>query len=126
LTEAELAWALENFDRCKDWIQAGLDRDAMGLYDLDGVRAMVERGDAQIWPTENGCMITTIETYPKAKVLRGWLAGGNLEEIQKSEPNIAKWAKHQGCDLVMISGRRGWLKAFSGYSESCTSLFKRL
>lgn len=125
MTEEELGWITTEFNRCRPFIQAALDRD-LGTHDIEDVRVLVESGVAQIWPTKNAAMISVVETYPKAKVLRGWLSGGDLTEIQQSEPVIRKWAEGQGCDLVLIGGRKGWLRAFDGYREACTVMFRKL
>jgi hypothetical protein len=71
-------------------------------------------------------MVTLIERFPRKTVLRGWLAGGSLTEIQISESAVAQWAKEAGCDLVLIGGRKGWLKAFSDYRECFTIMSKEL
>lgn len=125
MTDDERAWLRTQFERCAPWLQDALDRDA-GTHDLDDVWDLIACGSAQLWPTPNGVMVTIIEPYPKATALRGWLAGGNLDDIRKSEPVIRDWAKGAGCDLVVIGGRRGWLRAFEGYRELCTVMVKRL
>lgn len=121
----ERAWLRAQFERCAPWLQAALDRD-VGTHALEDVWALIESGIAQLWPTPDGAMVTVVETYPKAKVLRGWLAGGDLRQIQKSEPTIRAWAKDVGCTLVMIGGRRGWLKAFDGYREFYTVMVREI
>lgn len=125
MTDDERAWLKAQFERCAPWLQDALDRDA-GTHALEDVWDLIERGIAQLWPTPNGVMVTTVEAYPKAKALRGWLAGGNLDDIRKSEPVIRAWAEREGCDLVLIGGRRGWLKAFEGYSELCTVMVRKI
>jgi hypothetical protein len=129
MTEAELRWIKSEFERCKQWIEAAIAREAVATHDIDDVREAVEAGIAQIWPRPKSCMVTTIETYPKAKFVRGWLAGGDLDEIKQTcapDGPIERWAKRQGCTWVVIGGRKGWLRAFSGYRESCTVMIKEL
>lgn len=126
MTPEDLAWMKSEFERCKEWIQAALDR-APGEYELHHIWGFIESGKAQLWPTANACMVTNIEEFPTGlRVLRGWLSGGDLNEIQKSEPIIAAWAKKSGFDRVRIGGRKGWLRAFNGYREYCTVMEKDL
>lgn len=125
MTDDERAWIEAEFARCAHWIEDALTRD-FGGYALEDVRALVESGVAQLWPTPNGAIVTVIEPYPQIKVLRFWLAGGTLRELQKSEPVIRAWAKDQGCTLALIGGRRGWLKALPGYRELCTVMVRNI
>ena len=121
----EREWLAYHFQRTKPWIEAALARD-VGTHNIEDVWAALETGHAQLWPTQNAVCVTTIENYPRAKALRGWLAGGNLHEIVETEPVIRAWAKRMGCDLMLIGGRRGWLKAFEGYEEAHTVMARKL
>lgn len=86
---------------------------------------LIRDGRAQLWPTKNAAMLTSVEVYPSGlKELRGWLAGGELSEIKEWTPIIEAWAKENECRRVLISGRRGWLKAFDGYYDAGAILAK--
>lgn len=122
---SDAAWLREHFDRCRDLIQQVLDR-GIGTHNIDDVWDEIAAGNAQLWPTTNSVMITNVEKYPRAKVLRGWLAAGDLKEIVATEAVIRDWAKKQGCDLVILGGRRGWLRAFPGYRETHTLMSRRI
>lgn len=125
MTEQELEWLWSEFSRTKHWIQAALDRD-LGTHDIDDVWDAIEAGRAQLWPTPNAVMVTRIDTYPKARVLFGWLAGGALEEIVSSEKNIRDFATKNGCTIVVIGGRLGWVRVFPGYELAYHVIIKRL
>lgn len=125
MTDADRAFIIEHFERCRPFIQAALDRD-LGTHTADDVLELLLTGPVQIWPTANAVMITVVETYPRKKLLRGWLSGGALSEIQKSEPAIRAWAEKQGCDLIIIAGRKGWLRAFEGYDEVVTVIAREI
>ena len=122
----DLAWVRLEFERCKPWIQDALDR-SMGEYAIEHVWECLESEKAQIWPTPNSCMVTLVETYPTGLcVLKGWLSGGDLNEIKMCEPAIRAWAEKAGCNKIIIGGRRGWLRAFDGYREQYTIIAKDL
>lgn len=125
MSDSNISWLWQQFERNRDLIQEVIDR-GIGTHDIDDVWKEIESGNAQLWPTANSIMITNIETYPRAKVLRGWLAAGDLKEIVSTEEVIRNWAKKQGCDLVIIGGRRGWLRAFPGYKETHTLMSRRI
>jgi hypothetical protein len=123
-------WLKQEFDRCKSYIQRALDQSEGG-YELEHVWDLIEKGRAQLWPTPGGCMVTIVDDLPNGlRVMRGWLAGGDsLKEIQAScAPNgpIETWARQAGCKKVIIGGRRGWLRAFTGYRELMTVSVKEL
>lgn len=117
MTEAEITWLRSEFERCKPWIEAALKRDVIGTHDADDVWNVIEAGQAQLWPTPNSAVVTKIDTYPKARILQAWLAGGKLREIRSTEARIREWAKAAGCDFFVIAGRRGWARALKGYRE---------
>ena len=88
---------------------------------------MIEGGRAQIWPTPNACMVTFVEDYPTGlRVLKGWLAGGDLDEILTTIPRIEEWARLAGCKKSLIGGRRGWLRKLPDYAEQYTIISKDL
>lgn len=126
LTKDQLEFYRAQLDRCWPWLKDALDH-AGGTHDKEHLWDMIEHGDAQLWPTPNAAMLTSIERYPTGLIaLRGWLSGGDLKEIQEWEPVIAAWAKNAGCQRVIICGRRGWLRAFKGYQERATVMTRDL
>lgn len=119
----QMAWLATEFLRCRPWLQAALDRD-VGTHTLDDVWHLLATGPVQLWPTPNAAMVTVVEQYPQAKLLRGWLSGGSLREIQAHEPIIRAFGEREGCSKVLINGRRGWLGAFDGYREVSTTMVR--
>lgn len=113
------------FDRCRPYLQAALDRD-FGLIDMGDLWEMVRTGAVQFWATPNSATITAIETTPKKRVLFVRYSGGDLSEILQVEKSICTWAESQGCDQILISGRRGWLRVLDGYEEGSTVMVKQL
>lgn len=126
LSEADLHWLRSQFERCAPWLQAALDRDNTGAFELNDVWDYIVKGRAQLWPLEKSAVVTSLEYYPRKVALRYWLCGGELQDCLKAEPAIEAWAKQAGANYAQIGGRRGWLKALKGYKESCTFMIKAL
>lgn len=125
MTADDLAWLREQFNRCRPWLQAALDRD-IGTHDIDDVWQAIERGEAQFWPLAKSAIVTVVEDYPKGKALRWWLAGGELAELVPHESIISAWAIGQGCKMAFVGGRRGWVRALPGYHEAYSVAVKGL
>lgn len=94
-------------ERCRAWIEAAL-RYCGGTHDFDDVFNAVLDGRMQLWPTTRGCAVTEIVVYPKKKLLNVFLAAGELDQVTGGIEAVAAWAKAQGCDGMIMSGRRGW------------------
>lgn len=124
MTPEQLSFYRKEFERCWKWLEAAIDVYGK-THSKDQVWKLIEDGKAQLWPTPNAVLLTSIDEYQSGlKELRGWLSGGDLNEIMQWEPIIAAWAKDNGCQRAVITGRRGWLKAFRGYRELATIMVK--
>ena len=108
-------------------MQAALDR-AGNTHTIQDVYEMCLKGDAQWWADGESVIVTEIVQFPRKRVLTCLLAAGRLMEIDAMVPKIETWAKTQGIDMVMISGRHGWSRFFSGrlYEEFSVNLRKTL
>lgn len=120
--EFDTEWA-----RCAGWIQAALDCGGH-THTLEDVARAVLEGRMQFWPAPNGCAVTEIIVYPRAKCLHIFLAGGELQQIVDMNSSAAQFARAMGCTGMSISGRRGWVKVLKnhGWNESQTTLVKEL
>lgn len=114
-------WLQREFDRCWPFLEPALAY-AGNTFGREHVwrRIFVEQR-AQLWPGTTAAVVTTIETHPDAsRSLIGWLAGGELDEVQRLEAQIRPWAKKMGCVRIRIIGRRGWLRGLDAYREVAT------
>jgi len=100
--------------RCKDWIEAALDKGE-GTHDFWDIVDGVYSGHMQLWPCAKGCLVTEIVVFPKRKILNVFLGGGDLDELAGMHEEIIEWAKSKGCDGASINGRPGWVRAFKKY-----------
>lgn len=105
-----MTW-MHEFTRCRPWLEAALEYSG-GDFDIADVAALLAEGKVQLWPGEKAAIITEMMQYPKKAVLNFFLAGGDLDELQKMTPHIEQWAKEQGCSRVSLHGRRGWDRTF--------------
>lgn len=113
------------FDRYRSHIEAALERD-FGTHSIDDVREEVVSGRAHLWTTAQSATVTRVEFTPQNAMLCIWLSGGDLGELRTVEPQICAWARAHYCDLVYISGRRGWLRSLDDYAEAASVMVKRL
>lgn len=102
----------EELDRCRKWIEPALKYSG-GTHDWYDIVQGVMGGTLQLWPTENGALVTEILTYPRKRVVNVFLGGGALEELAEQHEPIIEWAKSQGCTAARLSGRDGWRREFS-------------
>ena len=115
-------------DYCRPWIEAALARSAESHYFEDVKQAILDNR-AQIWPSQNGCIVTTVTEFPKSKMLQVWLCGGDFDEVfNKYNDMIEEWGRKQGCDQMFINGRKGWERRLKdvGYHPVAVILTKEL
>ncbi len=120
-------WLASEFQRCRPWLQAALDTSPLKSHTIDHVWEALQSGAAQLWPSANAVCLTEIRIHPTGlKAFNGWLAGGDMEEVRNTSRMLEAYAISQECDVIQIHGRRGWLRAFKGYSDAGTTMIKDL
>lgn len=96
-------------------------------FTKDDVWDAIATEKAQMWPTANAIIITSVEQYPTGrKELRGWLTAGDLGEIVAMEEELSAWGRSQGCTRFVLTGRRGWVKALPRFREMAVFMAKDL
>ncbi len=100
---------MTEIDRCREWIQAALDKGG-NTHSFDDIKAAILKGSMQLWPAPDACAVTEIIRYPRKKCVHIFLAAGNLNTILDAQPSFEAWAVQQGCELITLTGRMGWLK----------------
>ena len=114
------------FDRltdCRGWIEAALGH-ADGTHTFDDVAGGVLTGRFHLWHEPDACVVTEFVNYPRKRALNAFLAGGNLETIRRHMAAAELFARENGCDIITMTGRRGWVRALSpdGWVETHTSM----
>lgn len=101
-------------------------------YDIMDIEKGLQESRFQLFISWNNkvesAVVTEIAVYPRAKVLRYFLAGGtNLDNwLEKIQQVIEKFAKNNNCTQVEVAGRKGWVKKLKGYKEKAVLLSKDL
>jgi len=113
----------DEWDRCSAWLEAALYY-SNGTHTIDDVLEIVQRGDAQFWHYPDAAVVTELMDYPQKRVLRYWLAGGNLKTLLKAESSIRYWSQLWGCVGIEIIGRKGWHRVLKGFKQTGIILAK--
>jgi hypothetical protein len=85
-----------------------------GTLTCDDLLALVAKGECQSWVNGDSVMVTEVITYPRAKHLHVFVAGGNLAELEVLSRAVEAWAKGLGCTHATLIGREGWERTFLG------------
>jgi len=99
-------------------------------HNLDDLQEQLEDGDAQWWqaPGTDSCIITELVVFPRRRVVRYWLAAGELAPVLELQPAIDDWARRQGATHAVLEGRRGWERLLPrwGWRARAIAMYKEL
>lgn len=126
----DVQWQMleQELERCGPWIESALAHSA-DSHHLEDVKDAIRQGGAQLWPSSDGCCVTTICNFPASKMCQVWLLGGDFDQVFKEHNHVIEsWAKAQGCDQMFVNGRKGWERRLKGegYSFASVVLAKRI
>jgi hypothetical protein len=117
---------LEHVAKFREPIEKALV-EGYGQMNYNDVIDFIKKGEFQFWSSENSCVITTIDIFPRIKQLTVVIGAGDLNEIDTIiRPVIEEWARNINCDTMLIMGRPGWQRALEGYRRTAVVLEKRL
>lgn len=108
--------------RCQPWIQAALDHNPADTHDFPDIVEGILSGRFQFWPAPEGCLITEVVEYPKARDVHVFLAGGKLDQILDMEGSLLEFARRIGAARITLAGRRGWKKVLKHWHEPLSVL----
>lgn len=87
----------------------------------------IRDGLLRLWRLRDSFMVTSAQQNPMGLwIVHMHLAGGDLDDVVEMEERLCEIAKANGMHGIQITGRRGWLKAFPGYSDAGTMMGKML
>lgn len=103
-----------------------------GLYTEESLRIGLATGEMQLWcAEENGemtmALVTEISVFPARKQCTlMFIGGGALDQCLPFLETIEAWARENGCERIVVDGRRGWLRKLKNYFERNVVLVKDL
>lgn len=90
-------------------LQRALDF-AGGIYSVEDVVDLVKAGKMQAWHTPNSLVLSQVVPYPRKKVLNVFAVVGDMDEALSMHDELEAFAKEQGCEFMMMTGREGWTR----------------
>jgi hypothetical protein len=101
-----------------------------GLHTEASVLGCLIDSEMQLWVAEvDGApamaLVTEVAGYPARSICVLLFAGGTrLDQCKPLLTAVEQWAREQGCDRMVVSGRRGWVRTLPGYQEAETMVVK--
>jgi len=109
-----------------------IDRSG-GRLSVDSVYSWLAAGKFQLWMVREGndtlaALVTEIRNYPTGlRTFNIMLLGGfSREKWLHLWPEMAGWAKAQGCTRAEMVGRKGWTRALEGWKWTMVDMEKDL
>lgn len=94
------------FERCRGWLEAALAVDDEASPDQ--LLALLLAGQAQLWPSEGGCVVTQFVLAPEGPTLHVWCGGGSLADMAALRPGIEAFGRVMGAVWIVGESRRAW------------------
>tara|TARA_Y100000310_G_C20456044_1_gene703105 strand:+ start:130 stop:501 length:372 start_codon:yes stop_codon:yes gene_type:complete len=100
-------WESE-LNRCRKWLEPVFDR--YETYRWEDVILNVKEGKWWLLPLKKSALLIEFIKYPRRNTLYVLAAGGDIEEITRSDRTVEKIARETNCTSIEIRGRKGWEK----------------
>lgn len=84
-------------------------------WSIEGIRLALEERDLQLWVDDHENIsvvwMTKIISRTNGKECWIWLCSGELkDDFHIHLKDTEDWAKHLGCNSIVLQGRKGWAK----------------
>lgn len=116
----------KNWERCKPWIEAGLQGSLLSVSDVE---AQLKSGTAILWPGEKCAIVTEFVDYSSGeRAAQVMSAGGDMQEIIRMIPGMEAYGRLNGCSRIIVTGRLGWQRMLKsqGYDFLSVTVGKAL
>jgi len=114
--------------RCRGWIEAAV-ATGPGVETIEDVERLIEEGRYLLFSSPRSAAVAEIAQFARRKILIVVHGGGDLEELlDVLEPRMCAFARAEGCDTIMGTGRRGWERVTQkrGYRFAWINMIKDL
>ena len=113
--------------RCKKYLLPVFKK--FDTYNWSDVVENVKQGRWYLLTLPNSALLIEFLEYPRKRVLYVLAAGGNLEEIIKSESDVISIALAKDCSSIEVRGRLGFekiTKDIKGWKKQYTVISKNI
>ena len=113
--------------RCKKYLFPVFKK--FDTYNWSDVVENVRQGRWYLLTLPNSALLIEFLEYPRKRVLYVLAAGGNLEEILKTESDVISIAKAKDCSSIEVRGRLGFekvAKKYKGWEKQYTVISKNI
>ena len=99
-----------------------------GLCTIDDLIDLARDRRVQVFERGGSLTVTEILAYPQRTVCNVIIAAGDWRDIIATQPDVDKFARSEGADLLVAHGRPGWARigAASGWLPQATRYFRTL
>lgn len=81
---------------------------ANGVYSLDDIIHQMELGNLQGHVEGNTWAVTSVQQFPRKKVVDILYVVGSLNDALIMEKKLERWSRELEADLMTATGRDGW------------------
>lgn len=82
-----------------------------GFYTYEDILTLIHTGQMQSFADGDNWVVTQVNKFPRKTVLEVVIVVGDLEAVKAMEPRLLEFKEEVGADLIVASGRLGWLRA---------------
>jgi hypothetical protein len=108
----------DNFQRVQEAC-----RRSGGTHDAADVLRQLNEDNTTFWQASpTSFFIGEVITYPRKRVFRCWLAGGQRDEVLYFGEHYKPLARAAGCREVELWGRPGWERVFPTWRKTAVVL----
>lgn len=100
-------------------------QDQGGFYTFDDLLAAVREGRMQSFTDGNTLVVTQVHDFPRKRVLEVAYIFGDRKGYVGLEPEVEKFRDKVGAEMMIATGRTGWLrKKLDGWEPHSVNFVK--
>jgi len=96
-----------------------------GFYTFEDILDLIKQGRMQSFVKGDTWVITQVNEFPRKKVLEIVFVIGDLDTLHELEPELEAYRASISADMMMATGRLGWInKHFDGWKPISVNFIK--